>query len=121
MTIKLLLPAFVTSLAFSTLVEAASEQIKLCGVKVEAEFEFSGMCLIRNSAYTTVVYLLSAEAVMQEMPEYFFYLPNEGGGLASWNGEAFASHAHDVIGTFERTGECYVGNQFRICVAPLWE
>ena len=97
------------------------EHLMSCDVLVAPSFRYSGMCLVRRSGTTEIVYLLTTRTVSQQIPEYFFYLYHDQDKFAFWNNEPFASHAHDSIGVFELTDNCYEGQQFRICKTPLWE
>lgn len=106
---------------FYTSGASASDQLSTCEVNVGNGFTYSGMCLKRSNENAAVIYLLSASVVSHQTPEHFFYLPHGSRAEATWNMDPASSHAHDYLGTFEQSEDCYIGATFSVCSSPLWE
>ena len=88
----------------------------ICRFEMNDEVIFEGACGIETTRISEEVIVLGSPKDM-----YFVYAASfHGEWSVTWNGEPFASHAHNLLGIAQinRTGEtlCILGANFNACI-----
>lgn len=94
---------------------AAAEEAK-CLIEVGGTAYLDGPCEMNRTETGTVTIGVSDA----HPSKYFVYINSaeDGSLIGYWNGKLADSHAHDDLGKMAADGDCWIGDNSRICAYP---